>query len=198
MLRVLLVLCCALVAAVSLNACSNKEDDLYLKAKPLPPLEVPPDLVSPRSDPDLAVPRVAAAGVPGAPPAASVQRDGSRRWLVAVGASAEILSRLKAFLEQSGWTVERFDRVEGIVTTAWRPASDPALRTIRRHRLRWRVEAGRVADTSEIYLVHESLQREAGASEEAWRAGESDPLLEAQWLDRFKTYLSGSPAFPGR
>lgn len=136
------VLC--LLACAALGACSGfeiggKKID-YKSAGQTPPLEVPPDLMRPRTDDRFNVPDgnptgtatfsdysreragQARAGVPGVLPEipdVRVMRDGSQRWLVVKGAPQQVWLTVKDFWQEGGFIVNVEIPEAGIMETDW-------------------------------------------------------------------------------
>lgn len=150
--RRLAVVAVAMICAATLTACSSSatKDDEYKKARALPPLEVPPDLINPPKDQALALPAAPSAapaaagpvtapaeqaaptpppaGVAPAPPAGMadqavrLERDGAQRWLVVSGDVTTVTRRVHAFLLQEGYDIIGEDLARGGIETEWRAA----------------------------------------------------------------------------
>ena len=143
----------AMICAAALTACSSSatKDDAYKKARALPPLEVPPDLINPPKDQALALPTAPSTAAPAAaapattpaeqaastPSPASaapapamgvadqavrLQRDGAQRWLVATGDVTTVTRRVHEFLLQEGYDIVAEDLARGSIETEWRAA----------------------------------------------------------------------------
>lgn len=142
-----------IIATAFLAACSNspKEPD-YRASKSLPPLEVPPDLISPGKDQALNIPAPAKMPAPAAPvarrdaaaqtPAAAVgpaaprgvqvRRDGAMRWLVVEAPPPQVWEDVKSFLKTQGMEIARDDSRLGILVTDWwqDPRTQDALKAL--------------------------------------------------------------------
>lgn len=184
-------------------------------------LEVPPDLARPAGDDMLAgvKPKNATAsgnaagpttpadtGAPVATviPVARVQleRDGAQRWLVVQDTPDNVWAKARAYLLRNNYTLTVDNPKSGLLETDWidRPVqySNPLGRIIAslsstglRDRFRVRVEAGRVAGTSEVYVSHSGLEQvvtskdvSMGNVSTTWQPRASDPQMEADLLDK--------------
>ena len=141
-----LVRLAALAVAVStLAACSINEylDERskidYKSAGKLPPLDIPPDLASPRGDGRFAIPeraaesrtasgfergRAAAQGtrattVLPATPGVRMERLGTDRWLVTDLSPDQVWPLLREFWQESGFIVQTESPETGIIETDW-------------------------------------------------------------------------------
>ena len=142
--------------------------------------------------------------VPAAAPAARVQleRDGAQRWLVVQDTPDNVWAKARAYLLRNNYTLTVDNPKSGLLETDWidRPVqySSPLGRVIAslsstglRDRFRVRVEAGRVAGTSEVYVSHSGLEQvvtskdvSMGNVSTTWQPTASDPQLEAELLDK--------------
>jgi outer membrane protein assembly factor BamC len=133
----------AVLAAVLLTACSSVAQRLpdkkveYRKATSLPPLEVPPDLASPTTRDDMAIPGEGATtfsayqgreerASPGAqaavlpePEGIRLARDGDTRWLVVQAEPDALWPKLREFWLQEGLLIAQEDPRAGILETDW-------------------------------------------------------------------------------
>lgn len=134
---------------LTLGACSwfagddpEAEDALLLS-----PLEIPPDLVTPKADPRLARPTLPALkkstggklaslapadcqcseppsiGEQVLPQGKGVQRmrEGQRRWLIAQAEPEQVWPLARGFLEMRGYRVQRDEPAIGLLETDWKP-----------------------------------------------------------------------------
>ena len=141
------VLAALLAAATLATGCSVTETlrDAtrvdYKTATKGPPLEVPPDLVSPRSDDRFAIPQRPSSGTtfsefsqraaerPAAvaagpnvlpqPPGARIERQGTQRWLVVEQPPEQVWPVVRAFWVESGFALRVDSPETGIVETEW-------------------------------------------------------------------------------
>ena len=152
-LRRLSILGLSIVCVLALAACTNskKEDEAYKHSKALPPLEVPPDLITPKEDASTAIPDLpaapaasATAAAPGTTPPAIVEqttapaqavpaantlhteKQGAQRWLVVPAPVDQVWQRVKDFLVEKGFTVAKEEEKAGILETDWRGGEQSA------------------------------------------------------------------------
>ncbi len=225
---------CALIG-VLLGACSSlglesKKVD-YKSTGKLPPLEIPPDLTRPGADDRYVVPdinpkgtatysdysrdrsgargsaKVASLGLP-TTQNVRVERDGNQRWLVVTGTPEQVWPVVKAFWQETGFTVNLELPEVGIMETDWaenRAKLDLGMirnflgklspyETGERDKFRTRIEHGVKPGTTEIYISHRGMQevyttaQTADSNQEtAWQPRPPDPTLEAEMLARLMT-----------
>jgi len=153
-LRRISILGLSIVCVLALAACTNskKEDEAYKHSKALPPLEVPPDLITPKQDANTAIPvlppAAPAAPAPAATPVTTppaiveqttapaqavtptstlhVEKQGAQRWLVVPAPVDQVWQRVKDFLVEKGFTVAKEDEKAGTLETDWRGGEQPA------------------------------------------------------------------------
>jgi len=218
----------SLVCVLALAACTNskKEDEAYKHSKALPPLEVPPDLITPAEDANTAIPAVPAAAPAAAPgstppalveqatapekaaPAASalhVEKQGAQRWLVVPAPVDQVWRRVKDFLVEKGFTLAKEDEKAGTLETDWRGGEQPAagekdldavLKSGLKNKYKLRIETGRVAGTSEVTVSHLGLQKVVIDGKPQWQPRVSDPMLEADLLDQLRNFFQNEGAAP--
>jgi len=134
-----------------------------------------------------------------------MERAGTQRWLVVNQGKDQVWPRVRDFLLRSGLNIEREDMTAGIIETGW--AENHASEVLQgvqklfnkwlgtlystgtRDKYRVRVEPGRAAGTSEIFLTHRGMVEEitnAGNNDAtlltAWVPSAPDPELEAEML----------------
>ncbi len=156
------------VIIASLTACSwfAGGDGQAGDARLLVPLEVPPDLVTPKADPRLVRPVLpsvdsSAAGAAAAqvvdcqcnePPRIGEQvlpagkgvqrmREGQRRWLVAEAEPEQVWPLVRNFLDMRGYRVQRDEPAIGLLETDWKPRyidKDAAENVISDSQFNWR------------------------------------------------------------
>ncbi len=151
-LRRIAILGLTIVCAALFSACSNskKEDLAYKNAKAPPPLEVPPDLISPTEDKSNAIPELPAHTTAPAEPTTStppatteasppqqaqdngagqggaatsaihIEKQGAQRWLVVPQPKDQVWQRTKDFLQEKGFSLAKADQDSGMLETDWR------------------------------------------------------------------------------
>jgi outer membrane protein assembly factor BamC len=138
-----------------------------------------------------------------------MERAGSQRWLVVGGQPpAQLWPVLKAFLQDSGFTIKSEDPELGVMETDW--AENRAklpndsihafmeslglgsiYSTSERDMFRIRLEKGENGGT-EVYFSHRGLQEvyiDEGKTQTRWEPRPIDPGLEAEMLGRFMIRL---------
>ena len=147
--------------------------------------------------------------------AVRIERAGQQRWLVVSQTPDQLWPQVKAFWEELGFTLEVADAQLGIMETNWsenraKLPNDAVRNTIGRllknvydtgERDRYRTRIERTPGGSEIYITHRGAE-EAWADQRrettSWRARDSDPQLEAEFLSRLMARLSGGSADQAR
>ncbi|MBC7857925.1 MAG: outer membrane protein assembly factor BamC, partial [Burkholderiaceae bacterium] len=139
-----------------------------------------------------------------------VERAGAQRWLVVKQTPEALWPQLKTFWEDSGFTLALETPAAGIMETEWNEnrakipqdflratvgkVFDSLYSTGERDKFRTRLE--RQADGStEIYISHRGMEEVVTGQQKdgtVWAARANDPGLEAQFLARLMTRLSGA------
>jgi outer membrane protein assembly factor BamC len=145
-----------------------------------------------------------------------IERAGSQRWLVVYQPYSEAWSDARDFILSSGLSLEREDKETGILETTW--ATNYARGVLRgsqkylnkwlnssytnatRDRFRLRVEPGRTAETSEIYLTHKGMRETATIDNgvdpvrTVWEATPPDESIEAEMLAQLMVAMGETEA----
>ncbi len=133
-----------LALALALSACSITQEIEqrtkidYKSAAKLPPLDVPPDLVSPRGDDRYAIPereqrtfsgyqsartveRAQAADAKVLPSVEGmrIERAGTQRWLVVAQPAEKLWPLVKEFWQESGFVLQSESPATGVMETEW-------------------------------------------------------------------------------
>lgn len=175
-----------MIGAALLTACSSapKQPD-YQSSKSLPPLEVPPDLVTPGKDQALNIPAPArpeppvngsaAAPVregvtpakldvtPTAPAGVRVQREGAMRWLLIDAPPEQVWPQVTAFLQAQGFEIARDQPRIGILETEW--FQDPRTQDALKSLLKKSFEDIERANLRNKYVIHIEPGAAPGTSE---------------------------------
>ena len=227
---------CAL-ALLSLAACSGSKKeqpklDYQSTNRKVVNLEVPPDLTNPNQGNLYQLPAGSGAvrasdinRTPAVQQAASqavlagvkgvrIERDGSQRWLVVDGKKpAEIWPLLKAFWQESGFTIGNEEPAIGQMETEWAEnrAKLPAdgLRSLfekvglggiystsERDKFIIRIEANKNGST-DVFFAHKGMQEvysDKNKDNTMWQPRPNDPNLEAAFLARFMQYMGADEA----
>lgn len=145
-----------------------------------------------------------------------IERAGSQRWLVVYQPYSEAWSDARDFILSSGLSLEREDKETGILETTW--ATNYARGVLRgsqkylskwlnssytnatRDKFRLRVEPGRTAETSEIYLTHKGMRETATIDNgvdpvrTVWEATPPDESIEAEMLAQLMVAMGETEA----
>lgn len=231
-----ILLAAGLITGCSTSEPLNQKADFQSvvpAAKPGDTLEVPPDLTAPQIQDKYSIPQSgtasasqvaknqaqapANAGTPAehaGPVVANVDqvhmmRAGSQRWLVVDNKSpAELWPLLKAFLQDSGFTIKTEEPDIGVMETDWAEnrakLPNDGIRKImesigmaglystsQRDKFRVRLEKGANGST-EVYFSHQGIDEvfiDEGKSQTKWQPRPADPELEAEMLGHFMVRL---------
>lgn len=136
-----------------------------------------------------------------------LERDGAQRWLVVKTDAATLWPKLQTFFKDNGLPIKRDDPRLGILETDWAenvgavPLTsvwDKAFSALRSASMRdqyvVRIEPGRDAGTSHIFVVHRGMQQVAQGESVKWLPRESDRWLEAELMGRMALALGGQEA----
>lgn len=132
---------------------------------------------------------------------ARLERDGAQRWLVVQAAPGQVWGALRDYLKRTHGELATENSRHGYLETDWvelRPKLGKSVigravaslqSTGLRDKFRVRVESGRVAGTSEVMVSHIGLEEVVIGSNNSgpntiWQPRKSDPVLEADLLDR--------------
>lgn len=134
-----------------------------------------------------------------------LHREGQLLWLVVDGEPDTHWAKIKKFFEDNGFTLAVDNPQIGVLETAWAEnradiPQDVIRRTIgkvfealysaaTRDQYRVRVERGRQAGTSEIYLTHRGMQEVSQGDSFVWVPRPTEPELEAEMLKRLMVSL---------
>ncbi|MCF6338468.1 MAG: outer membrane protein assembly factor BamC [Gammaproteobacteria bacterium] len=189
-----------LMIVSTLNACSwfAGDDGQTGDARLLAPLEIPPDLVTPRGDPRLARPVLPELGRSSAKPVAQTvdcqcnesprigervlpagkgvqrMREGLRRWLVVEAEPEQAWPLVRKFLDMRGYRIQRDEPAIGLLETDWKAQysdEQPAgnAQANWRESLRIRIEPAEKPGYTDIFLTQRNSQRVAGEDEQTSR-----------------------------
>jgi outer membrane protein assembly factor BamC len=193
-------------------------DEDRVAAKTLPPLEVPPDLLSPKGDPSLARPVLAPVdtnlskasrqsseppriGERVLPPGKGVQRmrEGQRRWLLVAAEPEQVWPLAQKFLAMRGYRVSHDEPAIGLLETDWKEryvegdaGGDQGMPATERESLRLRIEPAEKPGSTEIFLSQRSSRRvpAQGDAEPSWQLQPPDQGRAVEMLNRLARYLA--------
>lgn len=208
----------ALVAAGGLLLAACASNDERGDAGTVRPLEVPPDLTLPQTQPAITLPdpQSASGGFraqvqPVLPKAekASMHRAGGERWVSVEAKPERVWTLLREFVIQNKFPIVMENPAIGLIETDWVESKADVhgdviqkylgkvapgiFSTGMKDKFRLRVE--RIDDThAEVFVSHRGLEeivREAGAgyTKTIWQPRPSDRALEAELLQRFMQHL---------
>lgn len=225
------------IAVLGLAACSSgkpsvPELDYQSSNRKVVNLEVPPDLTNPNQGSLYQLPAgsgaVRASDINRMPSAQadasaavladvkgiSLERDGNQRWLSVSGKQpAEIWPLLKAFWQESGFTIDREEPAIGQMETEWAEnrakLPNDGIRglfekvglggiysTSERDKFIIRLEAGKNGST-DIFFAHKGMKEvyaDKKKERTVWQPRPNDANLEAAFLGRFMQYLGADQA----
>lgn len=175
----------------------------YLKARTLPPMQVPPEVDERVLGELYVIPEVATNdfdeqtfGVP-RPEALSsnvfsdnvkIQRLGQERWIFVSASPSEVWPRVRNFLNANRLQVERTNAPQGLIETSWlnfRDSPDT------RDKYLVRIEQGVQPESTEIHVTHLSMPRDATLpSQVEWPRTSSSAEREAWMVDELAVSLA--------
>lgn len=168
------------------------------------------------TQPTAAVPAVSSTQTAGDVPKMYIERAGSQRWLVVYQSASETWTEVRDYVLASGLVLERDDKDAGILETGWADnyAKDvlsgsqkylgkwlgSLYTTGSRDKFRIRVEPGRLAGTSEVYLSHRGMIEKAVIDNNVdpvrtvWEPVPPDANIEAEMLALLMVEMGASQA----
>ncbi|MGQ9425976.1 outer membrane protein assembly factor BamC [Gilvimarinus sp. F26214L] len=172
----------------------DRSDD-YLKAKPMPPMEVPgnvdgnvlgqlytiPDVSSEAYQyPDeFEVPRPEALSTDAYSENVKIQKLGDKSWIFTSASPSEVWPRVRNFLNANGLQVTRTDAPRGLIETAWLTFKDDP---DNRDKYRLRIEQGIQPESAEIHVIHVSMPRDAAPPEQITWPERSSSDEKESWM----------------
>jgi outer membrane protein assembly factor BamC len=141
-----------------------------------------------------------------------LERDGAQRWLVVQDTPDHVAARVRRYLASQNMKLAIDDPKSGIFETEWEDrkvnlGSNAFTRILSamqstgfRDKYRIRIEAGREAGTSEVYVSQQGLEEVltsaaggvGGGPESAWQPRATDVQAETQMLSGIMTALGAS------
>lgn len=193
--------------------------DQYLLARPAEPLKVPPELASegkaqplgelfpvpPLTQEDISfaedterfrVPRPETLTLDALRESVKIQKLGDERWILVNVDPGELWPHVRNFLVENDLSVAGSDTERGLMETAWLAFKND---TDRIDRYRIRIDKGVQPDSSEIHVLHMSLDREAATTEDlnSWPEESTDPEREAWMVDELANSLARADVSAG-
>jgi len=186
--------------------------DQYLQARPAEPLKVPPELASdgeaqplgelfpvpPLTQEDISfaedterfrVPRPETLTLGALRESVKIQKLGDERWILVNVDPGELWPHVRNFLVQNDLSVAGSDTERGLMEPAWLAFKND---TDRIDRYRIRIDKGVQPDSSEIHVLHMSLDRDAATTEDlnSWPEESTDPERETWMVDELANSLA--------
>lgn len=213
---------CLMLTACSGGTRNSRLD--YNESKPLPSLEVPPDLTAPENKGLEDIPQVPgvsdtggnASGFQVLPQGEGIhiEHDGAQRWLQVDATATTLWPKLRKFWQtiglqlvkdqpdvgimETGWAENHADAPQGFFARMIQKVYKNAYEVGTRDKYRLRVENNDDGST-DIFITHYSLKQVVAGEDEtgvvtAWEAGPSKPELANEVMNRLILYLGGSKA----
>lgn len=181
----------------------DRGDD-YLKAKSMPPMQVPenvdpnvlgqlyviPDIQQaeyeyPR---EFVAPRPEALSSNVYSENVKIQKLGENRWIFINASPSEVWPRVRNFLNANGLQVSRTDAPRGVIETAWLSFKDDP---DTRDKYLLRIEQGIQPDSAEIHVTHLSVPRESELPAQVnWPTQSSSAERESWMVDELAVNLA--------
>ena len=137
-------------------------------------------------------------------PKVTVERAGNERWLVVRATPEQVWPVVKEFWQELGFIIKTESPESGVIETDWAEdrakipqdmirstlgkVLDGLYSTAERDKFRTRLERGKDAATTEVYISHrgmyEVLEGGDGGNRTIWQPRQADPELEAEMLRR--------------
>ncbi|WP_049722043.1 outer membrane protein assembly factor BamC [Gilvimarinus polysaccharolyticus] len=190
----------------------NREGD-YQKAEKTEPLKVPEGMKSDKLGERYPIPPITASEfddiahegsskVPRPQPLATnlmqenvkIQRLASERWILMNVSPGEVWPRVRAFMNDNNIDVANADIGRGLVDSHWLQFKSD-LSTTDRYRVQ--IDQGVQPETSEIHVLHQSIDGNNTADAPAWPAASSSSEREAWMLDELAATLAQDETLGG-
>lgn len=216
------ITCSSVIGCSMFDSVAEKGEIQYKSAGKAKPLDIPPDLNSLPKEERFAIPQAGGRSTatysdfnkakPGGPAlvdgkevlplieGASIQRQGSTRWLVVNQPADKVWNTVKEFWLENGFLLSVEQQEVGIMETDWAEnrakipddiirrtlgkVFDGMFSTNERDKYRTRIEKN--GTSSEIYISQRGLREVLNAAKDSsvWQARENDPELEIEFLRR--------------
>lgn len=137
-----------------------------------------------------------------------IERAGNERWLVMPGTPEAVWPQVKRFIEARGLVVKSESPELGLIETDWAEkavyvpadgirgqlarALGSLYSTSERDKYRIRIEAGKEAGTTEVFVSHRGVEEvfvSEQKTETRWQPRPSDPDLEVEMLGRLMRFV---------
>lgn len=196
-MRFLFVNRVAVIAAglVLVGGCASKDVAFYRHSPSVLVLEVPPDLTKPELDDSFEIPQIGALLLKHPPLAGGatvrLERDGRLRYLVMSGDPKEFWRWVRDFWADGNVGLAWENSALGLMETDWIERYDSRFA---KDRFRVRVEPGREAGTTELYVSHRGMMQEFIGTDSVpvWTKDPNDPELEIEVIGQMLQFFGAS------
>lgn len=190
----------------------NREGD-YQKADNIEPLKVPQGMQGDKLGERYPIPPITesefddiaqegSAEVPRPQPLATnlmqenvkIQRLADERWILMNVSPGEVWPRVRAFLNENNVDVATADIERGLIDSYWLQFKSD-LSTSDRYRVQ--IDQGVQPETSEIHVLHQSVQGDSPSDDLQWPAASSSSEREAWLLDELAAALARDETIGG-
>lgn len=125
-----------------------------------------------------------------------IQKLDEKRWVLVSAAPTEVWPQVRGFLSRNNLEVVYTDAATGVIETGWLKFTNDE---VTQNKYRLRIEQGIQPDTTEIHVLHYSIDRSAGSGEKIdWPETSTNAQREAWLVDELAgviaTDTSGSQA----
>jgi len=178
-----------------MGGCASKDIAFYRHSPSMPMLEVPPDLTKAEVDDSFEIPQIGALLLKQPPLAGSgtvrLERDGRLRYLVVTGETKELWRWVRDFWSDANVGLAWENSALGLMETDWIERYD---RRFSKDRFRIRVEPGREAGTTQLYVIHRGMMEEFVGTESmpVWVKEPTDPELEIEVIGQMLQFFGAS------
>lgn len=180
------------ICLLVLSGCASKGNDFYKHQPTSQPLDVPPDLTLPEANSGFEIPEIGSVETKkvvlsnGA--LVTLKKDGRLRWLEIEAPPEAVWNSVKDFWVTKKVPLKWQNLKLGLLETQW---IDNYESEFVKDRFRVRIESGKQANMSELYLSHRGVQETdyEGQILYGWVESLSDPELEIEVLGEMLSYF---------
>ncbi len=179
-----------------LAGCATTEQVFYKRSPVNSALEIPPNLVKAKLDESFSIPIVGGLVTQKVllsnNATVSMRREGGMRWLEISESTNKVWDYVSAYWESNKIPLLWENKKLGIMQTGW---IDNYESEFLRDRFRVRIEVGKKAGTSLLFLTHQGVQRDFYQDDivNVWEARTHDKELEIEVLGQLLAYFALEP-----